>query len=148
MNTVAVSSEVDASLDRAYKAADYVLPSGRGACRFRIGECSPLCLDDWLSDVGSAAWLTAFNPQSRPLSLLDNLRHHQLLWQWLRQRGYTAVAGYASDPLGVWPDEVSLLIPGMEFQVAQDLAESLQQNAFLWLIKGEPVQLIWVNSQE
>lgn len=98
--------------------------------------------------MGSAAWLTAFNPQSQSLPLLDNVRRHQALWHWLCQRHYTALAGYAADPLGVWPDEVSLLIPGMELQVAHALAGFWQQNAFLWLVQGEPVQLIWVNSQE
>jgi hypothetical protein len=127
----------DPALLAAYRAAEYVVPIGSRVCRFRIGEPVPEPLERWLQEHGAAGWLSAFNPRSRPLPLLENRQRHQRLWQRLRAEGFTALAGYSADPEGQWPDETSLLVPGITFDGLNRLALDYGQLAFLWL---EPVQ--------
>jgi hypothetical protein len=132
----------DPVLLAAYRNAEYVVPIGARLCRFRPDRPAPGPLDTWLADNGPAGWLSAFNPGSRRLSALDNLRRHDALWRRLRSEGRTALAGYAADPAGAWPDETSLLVPGIGLERLNRLALDFGQLAFLWLEPGQPVRML------
>lgn len=133
---------VDPALLAAYRAADYVVPLGARICRFRVDAPAPEPLVRWLLLHGPAGWLTAFNPGSRSLSILNNLRRHESLWQHLRAEGFEAFPGYASDPAGAWPDETSLLVPGIPIGRLHRLAREFGQIAYLWLEPGQPPRML------
>lgn len=131
----------DPALLAAYRAAEYVIPVGGRVCRFRVDCPMPAPLAAWLDAEGPAGWLSAFNPGSRQLPILENLRRHQALWHRLQAEGFTASAGYAADPAGTWPDETSLLVPGIGLPRLNRLALEFGQVAFLWLEPGKPARL-------
>lgn len=131
----------DPALLAAYRAAEYVVPVGGRVCRFRVDRPVPVPLGAWLDAEGPAGWLTAFNPGSRQLPILENLNRHQALWRRLQAEGLTASAGYAGDPAGIWPDETSLLVPAIGLARLNRLAREFGQLAFLWLEAGEPARL-------
>ncbi len=132
----------DPGLLAAYRKAEYVVPIGARLCRFQPDRPTSGPLGAWLADNGPAGWLSAFNPGSRRLSILDNLRRHDALWRRLRLEGRTALVGYAADPSGAWPDETSLLVPGIGLERLNRLALDFGQLAFLWLEPGRPVRLL------
>jgi len=131
----------DPALLAAYRAAEFVIPIGARVCRFQIDRPTPPVLADWLAAEGPAGWLSAFNPGSRQLPILENLARHQSLWRRLQAEGLTALAGYAGDPEGVWPDETSLLVPAIGLQRLDRLALEFGQLGFLWLEPGQPARL-------
>lgn len=136
-----VPAVVDPALLAAYRAAEYVVPVGTRVCRFRVDCPVPEPLATWLHERGPAGWLTAFNPGSRSLAILDNLRRHEVLWQILQAEGFEAFPGYASDPTGAWPDETSLLVPGIPIERLHRLAREFGQIAYLWLEPGRPPRM-------
>lgn len=125
----------------AYRAAHYVVPLGGRICRFQVDVDPPPVLAAWLAEHGPAGWLSAFNPGSRRLPLLENLARHDALWRRLRAEGYTALAGYAEDPAGEWPDETSLLVPAIELHPLHRVALDFGQLAFLRLAPEGPARL-------
>jgi hypothetical protein len=135
------SAAPDPALLTAYRAAEYVIPIGGRVCRFQVDRPTPPALAAWLAADGPAGWLSAFNPGSRQLPILENVARHESLWQRLQAEGFTALAGYAADPEGVWPDETSLLVPAMSLQRLNRLALEFGQLGFLWLESGEPARL-------
>ncbi len=126
----------------AYRAAEYVVPIGTRVCRFRVDQTAPEPLAMWLLEHGPAGWLTAFNPGSRSLTILSNLRRHQALWRLLRDEGFEVFPGYASDPTGAWPDEMSLLVPGIRIERLHRLAREFGQIAYLWLEPRRPPRML------
>ena len=132
----------DPVLLAAYRAAEYVVPIGARLCRFQPDRPAPRPLAAWLADNGPAGWLSAFNPGSRRLSILDSLRRHDALWRRLRLEGRTALVGYAADASGEWPDETSLLVSGIGLEQVNRLALDFGQVAFLWLEPGQPVRML------
>ena len=131
----------DPALLAAYRAAEYVIPIGGRLCRFQIDRPTPSALADWLSTEGASGWLSAFNPGSQQLPILENLVRHESLWRRLQAEKLTALAGYAGDPAGLWPDETSLLVPAIGLQRLNRLALEFGQLGFLWLEPGQPPRL-------
>lgn len=133
----------DAVLRDAYLAAEYVVPLGGRLCRFRAGVLPPEPLASWLGEHGPAGWLSAFNPGSRRLPVLENLRRHQRLWGRLRDLGVAAWVGYAVDPAGEWPDETGFLVPGIGLPQLNRVALDFGQAAVLWLQPARATQLLF-----
>lgn len=137
-----VPAPLGPALLAAYRAADYVVPVGTRVCRFRVDHPVPEPLAAWLLEHGSAGWLTAFNPGSRPLAILNNLQRHEALFQLLRGEGFEVFPGYASDPAGAWPDETSLLVPGIGLKRLHRVAKEFGQIAYLWLEPGRHARML------
>jgi len=133
----------DAALREAYLAAEYVLPLGGRLCRFRAGAPPPEPLASWLDEHGPSGWLSAFNPGSRRLPILENLRRHQRLWERLRGLDVPAWVGYAVDPAGHWPDEPAFLVPGIGLPQLNHLALDFGQAAVLWLQPARATRLLF-----
>lgn len=141
-------SNPDPALLAAYRAAEYVIPLGGSWCRFRIDQPMPPALTAWLDSEGPAGWLSAFNPGSQPLPILDNLARHVALWRRLQAQEFTALAGYAADPKGLWPDETSLLVPAIDLHGVNRIAFEFGQIGFLWLQPGQPARLWLTGASE
>ena len=94
-------------------------------------------------DVTCGALLTAFNPQSERLADdLNQSRQHSLLKK-LQSMGLHTCPAVNSDPKGLWPDEESVLVFGIERHDAETLARQLQQKAFLWIGPDGVPHLMW-----
>jgi len=137
-----------ADLEQIYRAAIYRVLLGASWHSLQVNQIPPDALGDWLDRCGGGSWLTAHNPGSRKLSPLENVVRHQALWQVLGSLLPAAgreqvLVGYAADPAAIWPDEIGLLIPGLQPAVATELARQFGQAAFLYLAPQEPVQLLW-----
>jgi len=131
-----VSDEARArhQLYQAYKNALYVARLPQAMVELRVGQSCPL-VSAWLSaqGVSAAAFLTAFNPRSEILSLQENESRQTQLLADIAQLGFAACDGYGADEGGDWPREISVLVAGISYVQAQDLAKKYDQNAFLFM---------------
>ncbi len=79
-----------------------------------------------------AAFLTACNPYSQPLSSEANAARQRALRGELLAGGYQPLEG-AGVPAGAdWQVEPSVLVPGLERAAALALAQRWQQHAIVW----------------
>jgi len=90
-------------------------------------------------DVTTAAYLTAFNPYSEQLSLVDNEAAQQKLISDLTTLNVSVMHGEGRDAHGKWPAEPSLLALGISLQDAEVLADRYGQNAFVWIANRDCV---------
>jgi hypothetical protein len=82
--------------------------------------------------AGSAAVLTAFNPQARRQDHSANLHAQEMLRRDLESAGFTLLRGRNEDPAGEWVEE-SFLVPGISLTDARSFAARHDQLAFLWM---------------
>jgi len=134
-----------AALLQHYLAARYVVLDGDGPITLRIGQFSaPLLRLQQARRVAHSAWLTAWNPASERRDEAANQAAQRLLVEQVEQHGLGWLSGRAEDPLGQWPDEPSLWVPGLAVSEACALALRFGQNALL-IIGAEAVpRLVWV----
>lgn len=135
-------SEPGQALLRAYRDTCYRVLTRPQPIDLRIGAPSP-ALDALLERRGAmtAAFLTACNPRSEPLSAPENAARQQALRATLAELGFEPVAGAGIADAGDWPAEDSLLIPGIDLATSHELAQRFGQYAYLWLVARQPVQL-------
>ena len=89
-----------------------------------------------------AAFLTACNPYSEQLSAEANLAAHECLLSALDALAVHTIEGAGRDALGVWPEERSLLVLGLELDVARAIGNRFRQNAIVWASKDAVPRLI------
>ncbi len=128
------------ALDAAYRATEY-----------RVFTDPPLVLhvdhrEPRLSALmaGGGAWLTACNPGSRQLLEAENACRMAALRDELRIAYLTFIKGVAIDLEGLWPDEPSLLVPGIDTGRACALARKHGQNALLLISIDATPRLHWL----
>lgn len=129
----------------AYEAAEYHLFTGHKQLVFFIGKTQPE-LDALLhcNGVSSAAFITAYNPQSQRLDDHDNQAAQAQLQAILIAQNLTYLTGAGIDPKGIWPPEPSFMIFGLTLEAASSLARQFQQLAFVWIEAGQAPQLIFL----
>ena len=111
---------------------------------FKHGEANPKADAVLvLFDVASAALITAWNPYSEPRSDAENQAAQRQLEAELAAQGISYLPAVGKGTTGDWPPEPSVLALGLEFSAAQALAVKYQQNAYLWIEKGFPAELIF-----
>lgn len=127
----------------AYHATHYRVQHSAGAFTLRTGKASPE-LAQLLAATGSecAAFITACNPYSLPLSAEDNAAAQRQLEQELRQHGYQPIPAIGLDPAGEWQGEESFLVPGLALEDAKTLGRQYAQNAILWMERSSTPQLV------
>ncbi len=109
----------------------------------KVGEPSD-SLAQFLTEQSAqcAAYLTACNPFSQPLSDADNLHRQSALENELNRRSLQFIRGTGQDSQGEWPGEASFLIFGLSLEASRALARQYEQNAFVWCAKDAIPQLI------
>lgn len=129
-------------LRRAFEETHYIVRH-QPAFTLRIGQHSPQ-LDALLQDAGHdcAAFVTAWNPKSQALSEAENRTRQQALLDDLKRLGPTWIGGIGQHPDNGWPGEESVLVLGLAFDAACNLARQHGQLAFVWCVTGKPCQLI------
>lgn len=85
-----------------------------------------------LHDRHSAAFLTAWNPGSRPTSEEENRRAAARMEAELTRRNLPWIAGIGVDPSGEWPGEESVLVLGIDRETAIAVGYQFEQNAIVW----------------
>lgn len=78
-----------------------------------------------------AAFITACNPHSVPLTDDENAARQRALAAELDKRGYMILRGAGRAPQGNW-SEPSFLVLGLARDEAKTLGECYEQNALVW----------------
>lgn len=128
----------------AYRAALYVVFADPELV-IRVGVHDPK-VDRWLErrNAKAAAYLTAANPGSEIRSTQENQRSAAELQLALHRRGYRTISGESRDPIGIWPNEPSLLALDLPRDDAQAFGRLHGQNAFVYVRVGEGPELVVV----
>jgi hypothetical protein len=109
----------------------------------RIGESnSALAAACKRHGAESCAYITACNPNSKPLDDEVNGKRHALLRQQLMELNLPFIEGEGKHPSSEWPAEASFLVFGINLETAKDLSRQLQQDAFVWATLNCVPQLI------
>ncbi len=130
------------SLRQAFEETHYIVQHQQ-PFTLRIGQHSQE-LDALLKDTGHdcAAFITAWNPMSQPLSTEENRSRQQSLLNEINAIGLTALQGIGQHPSNGWPGEESILVPGLQLEAARALARTFRQLAFVWVKQAGSVELI------
>lgn len=120
-------------LETAFRATRYHVMDAAGSFVLQVDHPSQ-ALQHLLRAVGQqqAALLTAYNPGARQQDAVANAAAQQALLADLDAAGFRAIPGRNEDPEGRWPDEASVLVPGLSLFRARQLASRYRQAAFLW----------------
>lgn len=115
----------------------------RATFDLRHGQSSP-SIDRILSERGVESWafITAWNPDSRELSEVENARRNADLRSEIERRGFFALpgAGVGEDP--AWTPEESLLVLGIRREEALQLGRRFGQKAILVGVRARPAKLV------
>lgn len=130
------------NLRQAFEETHYIVHH-QPPFTLRIGQHSPE-LDALLKDTGHdcAAFITAWNPMSQPLSQEEDRSRQQSLLKEINARGLTALQGIGQHPNNGWPGEESILVPGLQLEAARAMARKFEQLAFVWVKQAGPAELI------
>ncbi|MFT5448471.1 MAG: hypothetical protein ACI9DC_003656 [Gammaproteobacteria bacterium] len=132
------------TLLKAYESACYEVLMDTGALDMRVGQPLPAALEAYLDANGieTAAFISAANPLSRPMTAEDNAGRHTQLLRALRNLGVLWLPGYGRDPCGVWGAETSVLALRLARVQAMQLAERFEQNAYIEVLPQMPAKLV------
>lgn len=135
----------DASLERAFRATLYRV-QGRPAFTVRVGQPSP-ALKRWMraAGAGSAAMLSAWNPDATPRPAVLNRREEARMLRVLRALQPAALRrGRNQDPRGLWPTESSVWVLGLSRQDLIRVGLAFGQRAILYCGPSARPRLHWL----
>lgn len=123
----------DDALLVAYRATRYRVTQDPHDFTLRVGEPSEDLLDLYSNfGVLSAAFLTAHNPFSEPVSKEANEAAQMALLGLLTASGAPFLHGRGEGEDGDWPPEPSVLVLGLTREDAEAIGRRFDQNAILW----------------
>lgn len=93
----------------------------------------------------TAAYITAWNPYSAELPLAENRRRNRLLLLELHTVCTHLFEGVGNGSDSTWRPEESYLATGISLESALELAQKFEQNAIVWIEKGQKARLLWTN---
>jgi hypothetical protein len=127
----------------AYRRTTYVAHTSHGDIPISPGRRS-LALDGLLNErrVRDWAYVTAYNPASRPRAEEENVRRQQELVDAVRDRGLAFLDGEGIGEDSSWPAEPSILILGIESDDARALGRQFGQLAIVVGRTGQPARLV------
>jgi hypothetical protein len=130
MRAVIGQAARELELWRAYLQTEFVVGTSDREVVFRVGSPSSR-LDALLERRGVTRWafLTAYNPESVPITGEVNDRQQRALMDIIRSRGYHLVEGEGRDAEKQWPAEPSVLVLGLGRREARELGRRFGQLA-------------------
>ncbi len=136
-------SSIDPSLWNAYAETAFVVFDRGQEIAIRIGA-SCVRVDRLLRTRGvhRAAFITAWNPRSRPWGRAANRRANRCLQAVIDRRGRRFLPGEGRPIKGDWSSEQSLLVLGMPLRTARILGRRFGQNAVVFVERGRPARLV------
>lgn len=128
---------------QAYLHTSYIVHAQQGDIIIRVGRAHEE-IDTLIPDMPSPTWafITAYNPESKPLPHEENERRNNDLKCKVMNSGYTYVEGEGVGDDGLWPPEMSIFILGIPFEYANILASEYNQNGIIFSRKKEKAHLI------
>ena len=115
----------------AYRAASYAVRLTDGSRQIlHIGKRVPNALCSWIGNDWPMVFLSASNPSSNVLALIENRRRTRGLLAYLKQLPHRKLIGVGRARDKSWR-ETSLLICGLSLQAADRLAIEFGQNAIV-----------------
>lgn len=145
----AAAEEVSDDLVNAYIATDYRVTHGEATIVLNVGMYSKE-IEELLvqSNSNTAAFISAYNPDSNPLSDHENIKAHSALEQDIELAGYKYFLGEGKGQDSNWPSEPSILVVGIECGEAIALSSKYCQQAFVWITKQGAPRLILVGGSK
>ena len=127
----------------AYRETDYVAHGNGQVAVVRIGHRS-IVLDRLLArmDARNGAFITAWNPFSKSLSLGANEHWNRELKRYLIVRGFTFVKGEGRGRTGEWTSEPSIFVFGISRTEGSAVGRRYCQNAIVYVPMGGPAELV------
>ena len=137
-------SEHGSRLEAAYLATTFRVESSSGQIDIRVGHMHPK-LDALLQELGATAWayVTAWNPGSRPMRADQNALAQDELLRMVRDRGLTLFEGDGIPDRAGWAPERSVWIAGISRQEAVEFGRRFGQNAIVAGREGGVADLVW-----
>ena len=131
-------------LAQAYEATTYRVKIPEGDILIRIGVANPE-LDLLLNQYGVYSWafITAWNPASVPLSLLQNRQRHAEMIAHLHCRNVPYLDGIGVGDDTDWPPEQSALTFGLNREEARKVGALFGQNAVVYGEYNGCPELLW-----
>lgn len=127
----------------AYRATDYVAAPPGQRVVIRPGRRSrPADRALARHKARTAAFITAFNPFSRPRGTRANMAAHAALTRALRRLGLPFVEGHGQGDDQRWPAEKSVLVFRMNARIAAAVGRRFRQNAIVHVRLGRPAVLL------
>ena len=143
MREVVSRAAREVELWRAYERTHFNVHISGEELSIRVGAHNPK-LDVELERLNATRWayLTASNPDSRQLSIEENMVRNAELAGLVRDRGNEVLAGYGRDATAQWPPEASVLVVGISRREARELGRRFGQLAIVAGHKGYPARLL------
>ena len=131
-------------LHQAYLATTYRAETELGPVRVRIGQLASK-LDRILELNEAREWLfiTAWNPASKSLPDDENERRHRCLLSQIERLGLASYPGWGVPDEPNWAPEKSLLVLGVDANIAGDLCARYGQNAVVMGLYGHRARLVY-----
>ena len=138
-----IPTEVEPTLIESYRKTIFRVWNVHTRVEFKVNLENPM-LDSLLEakNARTAAFITAYNPGSEKSSPEDNDRAHKALLGDLKSDGFRWLNGDGVDPNDIWKPETSVLILALDKSKATSLAKKYGQNAYVWIERGDPPQLV------
>lgn len=136
---------VDARLIEAYRRTDYAL-FGAGGEETILNIGVPSAAFDRILDrhgAASAVIVTAYNPRSVVLADAENGARHDRLVRLIESKGFRYALGEGRDPSGRWRAELECVVFGISAEQGLELARAFEQNAIVFVQRGEPPALLY-----
>ncbi len=132
------------SLYESFLHTTYIVHSPAGPIRLRIGTREP-AIDRLLEHYGAREWafITAWNPDARPLSRKENLARNQELRAMLLAGGFDPVPAEGAGDDGSWEPEESFWVAGLAADEALELARRFRQAAIVTGLRSGAPRLRW-----
>lgn len=140
----------ETALDRnalmaAYSRTLFEAETPSGKLVLQVGEQNNQLQDLYRRlQVHESAYITAWNPGSRPTSTTENDRAHTELLKTIQEAGTQAYQGFGRDPAGDWEPERSLLILGISEPAAVDIGKKFGQAAIVVAGPDAVPRLLWL----
>jgi hypothetical protein len=130
---LAEGSRVDAALIAAYRATHYCVNGASPPFLLRVDmPNTDLAEFHAANGVQCSAFLTAWNPASRPVPDEINQSAQRRLKAHLAGHGLPIVEGLGVDPTGQWAGEESVLVLGIDLETACAVGRAFQQHGIVW----------------
>jgi hypothetical protein len=130
---IAERSRVAADLIAAYRATHYCVNGATPPFLLRVDTANAdLAAFHATHGVSCSAFLTAWNPGSRPTADDANHAAQERLRASLSARGFRIVDGLGVDPTGQWGGEESVLVLGISRTTACDIGREFSQHGIVW----------------
>ncbi len=149
LRAVATLAARETALWSAYERTVYRARTDRGDIEIRIGSPNKKFLRRVLEPSSAQTWafITAANPDSRPLSERENAARDESLRAEVNRLGLTAFEGCGEPADGNWPAERSLLVLGISRGRAISLGQEFGQVCIVFGRRGEKAELVLTKRQ-